>query len=279
MANTNQFTGGLDSSVFKWLGINGVLILLAYPFIPLLSKIFGFTSSIDLVELADLNKPLLKKLSLNAPGTFQHALQVSNLSEAAAEKIGADGLLIKVGALYHDIGKLNNPMLFIENQKEGSYNPHDELNYFDSARGIIDHVIEGEKMGKQSGLPKEIITLICSHHGTTRVEYFYRKQLTDFPDKEFDQTIFQYPGPKPISKEETILMLADSIEAASKSLKQPTGKDIDELVEKIAAHKIQNNQLSESKLTFEEIDICLKVFKEMLRSIYHVRIEYPKPVD
>ncbi len=276
MANTNMFTGGFDPTVFKWLGINGVLILLAYPFIPLFSKLFGFTSSITLTELADLNKPLLKKLSLNAPGTFQHSLQVSNLSEGAAEKIGANSLLLKVAALYHDIGKLKNPMLFIENQSETNYNPHDEMSYFDSARGIIEHVTEGEKMAKARGLPKEIIQMIKSHHGTTRVEFFYRKQLSEYPEREFDHTLFEYPGPKPVTKEETILMLADSLEASSKSLKQPTGQDIDELVEKIVRQKLENEQLSKSKFTFEELIICENVFKELLRSINHVRVEYPE---
>ena len=276
MANTNMITAGLDSSVFKWLGINGVLILLAYPFIPLFSRLFGFTSSITLTELADLNKRLLRELSLNAPGTFQHSLQVSNLSEAAADKIGANGLLLKVAALYHDIGKLKNPILFIENQSGGSFNPHDELTYFDSARGIIDHVIEGEKKAIAAKLPTEIIQMIKSHHGTTRVEFFYRKQLQDFPEKEFDHSLFEYPGPKPVTREETILMIADSIEAASKSLKQPTGWDIDQLVDKIVRQKIENSQLSNSKLTFEELVICQSVFKDLLRNINHVRVEYPE---
>jgi len=275
MAATNELGSGIHSSVLKWLAVNGVLILLAYPFIPLFSKLFGFTSGITLMELSDLNKPLLKDLSISAPGTFQHSLQVSNLAEAAAEKIGVNGLLVKVSALYHDIGKLKNPMLFIENVGYGR-NPHDSLSYFDSARGIIDHVTEGEKMAKRHGLPKELINVIKTHHGTTRVEYFYRKQLAEFPNKEFDHTIFQYPGPKPVTKEETILLMADSIEAASKSLKNPSEKDIDDLVEKIVKMKVEGGQLSESKLTFEEMLMCKNVFKDLLRSINHVRVEYPE---
>lgn len=263
----------IDWDVYKWLALSGVLTLLAYPFIPLLAKVFGFVSSITLTDLGDLSNPLLKELSLNAPGTLQHSLQVANLSEAAADQIGANALLLKVGALYHDIGKLRNPSIFIENQH--GMNPHDHLSNFESARAIIDHIPEGIKMAKKQGLPKPIIDLIATHHGTTRVEYFYRNQLKDFPDKEFDEGLFRYPGPKPTTREETILMLADSIEAASKSLKSPTGQDIDNLVESIIDFKIKNDQLSDSQLSFEELGKCVDVFKSMLRNINHVRVEYP----
>ena len=275
MASTNALGAGLDSSILKWLGVNAVLILLAYPIIPLFSKIFGFTSNITLVELADLNKPLLKDLSISAPGTFQHSLQVANLSEAAAEKIGADSLLIKVAALYHDVGKLKEPMIYIENQGYGR-NPHADLTYFESARKIIAHVYEGVKMAKINGLPREIIRMIQTHHGTTRVEFFYRKQKEEFPDREFDESVFRYEGPKPETKEETILMLADSIEAACKSLKSPDEKSIDDLVDKIVLSKIQNEQLSDSKLSYQEMVICKDVFKDLLKSINHIRIEYPE---
>ncbi len=264
----------IDWSIFKWLTISGVLTLLAYPFIPLVAKVFGFVSSITLSELGDLNEPLLKELSINAPGTLQHSLQVANLSEAAAEAIGANSLLLKVGALYHDVGKLHNPMIFIENQH--GMNPHDNMTNFESARAIIDHVVEGEKMAKKSGLPEPIVDLIKTHHGNTRVEYFYRNQKNDFPDKEFDESLFRYPGPKPKTREETILMIADSLEAASKSLKDPTGQDIDNLVDKIVAYKIKNDQLSESELSFQDLEKCLDVFKSMLRNINHVRVEYPE---
>ncbi len=264
----------IDWSVFKWLAISGVLTLLAYPFIPLLAKLFGFLSTITLTELADLNQPLLKELSINAPGTLQHSLQVANLSEAAAEKIGCNSLLLKVGALYHDVGKLHNPSVFIENQK--GMNPHDHMTNFESARAIIDHVTEGAKMAKKAGLPKAIIDLIQTHHGTTRVEYFYRNQKNQFPDQEFDESLFAYAGPKPSTKEQTILMIADSLEAASKSLQNPTGQDIDQLVDKIVDYKITNGQLSDSALTFSELQDCLSVFKAMLRNINHVRVEYPE---
>jgi len=269
--------GGLSSipwETFIWFFINALLVMLAYPFIPLLEKLFGFISSITLVELSDLNRPLLKDLLIKAPGTFQHSLQVGNLSEAAADKIGANSLLVKVGALYHDIGKMKYPEYFIENQK--GENPHNKINYFESTEKIIGHVTEGEKMGIKAKLPKVIIDFITTHHGTTRTEYFFRKQKQDFPDQEFDETLFQYPGPRPKTKEQSILMIADSVEAASKSLKTPSGVDIDNLVDNIIAHKIKHNQLDESHLSFKELEEVINVFKSMLRSIYHVRIEYPK---
>jgi putative nucleotidyltransferase with HDIG domain len=264
----------ISFNTLGWLGLNSFLLLLAYPLIPLCEKIFGFTSSITLAELGDMNRPLLKDLSIKAPGTLQHSLQVANLSEAAADKIGANSLLVKVAALYHDIGKMKDPVFFIENQS-GS-NPHDGLTNFESAEKIIAHVTEGEKMAKKAKLPQIIIDFINNHHGTTRVEYFYRNQKNQFPDKEFDESLFRYPGPKPVSKEATIMMMADSLEASSKALKNPTGKDIDELVDKIIVGKLEQGQLDDSELSFDELEKCKSVFKSLLRSINHVRIEYPK---
>lgn len=258
---------------FGWLALASFLLLLAYPITPLLEKIFGFTSDISLAELTDMNKPLIKRLSIEAPGTLQHSLQVSNLSEAAADKIGANSMLIKAAALYHDVGKLSNPAAFIENQPAN--NPHDTWNNFESAKAIIDHVSDGVALAKKERLPKVLIDFILSHHGTTRVEYFYRNQLKAEPDREFDESLFRYPGPLPRSKEETILMVADSLEAASKSLKGATAKDIDDLVDKIIAYKIDLGQFAESELTFEELEQCTAVFKSLLKSINHVRIEYP----
>ena len=263
----------LDFSVYPWLIINVFLTLLAYPLIPLLERLFGFTSSITLAELSDLNRPLLKELSLKAQGTLQHSLQVANLSEAAASAIGADALLVKVAALYHDIGKMAKPEFYIENQS--GENPHVKLTNFESAKIIIDHVEEGVKLAKKHRLPPVLIDFIETHHGDTRVEYFYRNELHQHPNKEFDESLFRYPGPRPRSKEETILMVADSLEAASKSLKNPTGEDIDKLVNKIIAGKITNGQLTNSKISFDELEKCIKVFKQLLRSINHVRIEYP----
>jgi len=198
------------------------------------------------------------------------------LAEAATEKIGGNSLLVKAAALYHDIGKLDDPEAYIENVKD--YNPHDTMSNFESARKIIDHVIKGEEMAKKAKLPKEIIDFIVTHHGTTRVEYFYRNQLTAEPDREFDESLFRYPGPKPKTKEQTILMIADSLEAASKSLKNPTGQDIDKLVDGIVKYKLEQGQLDDSELNFNELEQCTEVFKSLLRSINHVRVEYPKEV-
>jgi putative nucleotidyltransferase with HDIG domain len=264
----------IDGRVYFMLLLSTGLTLLAYPLIPLLEKLFGFTSAISLAELADLNRPLLKELSLKAPGTLQHSLQVANLSEAAARRIGANTLLVKAAALYHDVGKMKQPAYFIENQSGD--NPHNELNDpLDSAKIIINHVTEGIRLAKKHRLPNVLIDFIRTHHGTTRVEYFFRKYQDENPDIDFDESIFRYPGPKPKSKEETILMMADSLEAASKSLKNPTGKDIDELVDRIIGGKITHGQFEESGLTFEELEACQEEFRKLLRSINHVRVEYP----
>ncbi len=274
LINNGSFTS-IEWKILISFIINALLLLLAYPLIPLIEKPFGFISKITISELGDLNKPLLKELSIKAPGTLQHSLQVANLSEAAAEKIGANSLLIKVGALYHDIGKTYAPEYFIENQRKDE-DPYKNLDNFESAKKIIDHVIIGQKMAIKQRLPKILQRFIITHHGTTRVEYFYRKQVNDFPNKEFDESIFRYPGPKPKSKEETILMLADSLEAATKSLNKPTIKEIDSLVENISKFKLEDNQLQESELSFKEFEVIKEVFKDMLKNIHHVRIEYPE---
>jgi cyclic-di-AMP phosphodiesterase PgpH len=335
-------------SVLIWLALNGFLTLLAYPLIPLFGNLFGFVSSITLAELSDLGHPLLKELSMKAPGTLQHSLQVANLSEAAAVAIGANDLLIKVGALYHDIGKTQNPQYFIENQS--GRNAHDLISPFESAQLIKAHVTEGVKMAERLGLPQPIIRFIQTHHGTTAVEFFYRLHLnelkiknskltaaseelktripasetdnleektaekgvytegsfeelkiqnskltatseelkiknsklneaniaTDGLDFEVNERLkFIYSGPKPQTREETILMLADSLEAAAKSMKSPTSESIDTLVVTIIDHKIAQGQLSDSALTFNELELCKASFKKTLKSIHHVRIEYP----
>lgn len=265
---------GIDWPVLGWLAFNGFLTLLAFPLIPLAERVFGFTSAISLVELSDMNRPLLRDLAMRAPGTFQHSLQVGNLAEAAANDIGADALLVRVGALYHDIGKMKNPEYFVENQSGSS--PHDGVNRLESARIIIEHVPEGEKMAKKYGLPSVITRFITTHHGTTKVEYFYKNYIHENPDLEVDKALFTYPGPLPNSKEEAVLMLADSVEATSRSLKDPTGEDIDKLVDKIFKGKVELGQLNESKLTFGDMEKCRTVFCKMLRSIYHIRMEYPE---
>lgn len=264
----------LDRMPFIWLFISSFLTLLAFPLVPMVERIFGFTSSITLSELSDINRPLLKRLTTEAPGTFQHSLQVSNLAESAAEAIEADALLVKVAALYHDIGKLNKPQYFVENQD--SYdNPHADLSAKESAEIIINHVVEGVEIAKKNRLPSVLIDFIKTHHGTTRVEYFYREYKDANPDLQVNPIAFTYPGPKPQTKEQAILMMADSLEAASKSLKSPTEKDINKLVDAIIEGKINQSQFSESDLTFKDLDTCKKIFKKVLKSIYHIRIEYP----
>lgn len=266
--------GGMDFSRLNLIALSVFLTMLAYPMIPLLERIFGFTSAITLVELSDMNRPLLKELSIKAPGTLQHSLQVGNLAEAAAGAIGADPLLVKVAALYHDIGKMKNPTFFIENQS--SINPHDSKGDLESAQIIIDHVKEGEAMAQKAGLPQILIDFIKSHHGTTRTEYFYRNYRKKYPNQVLEEGSFRYPGPRPVSKEETILMLADSLEAACKSLQNPTGKSLNDRVESVVAGKIADGQLVNSALSFQELETCVREFKMLLRSIHHVRIEYPK---
>lgn len=260
---------------FGWLSINVFLTLLAYPLIPIFEKLFGYVSDITLMELGDLNKPLLKELQIKAPGTFQHSLQVANLAEAAASEIGANSLLVKVGSLYHDVGKMENPVYFIENQST-RYNPHDELPFDESARVIINHVSKGIEMAKQAKLPDILIDFIRSHHGTLRVEYFYRNYIKNFPQEEVDESVFRYPGPLPYSRETAIVMMADTVEAAARSLKQPTRDSLDQLVENLINSKIEHQQFVNSNITFKEITTIKKVFKKMLYSIYHVRIEYPE---
>ncbi len=264
----------IDWTIFAWLFVSVVLTLLAYPLIPLLERLFGFTSNITLSELGDLDRPLLRELGVKAAGTMQHSLQVGNLSEAAVDAIRGNTLLVKVAALYHDIGKMKNPTFFIENQ--GEVNPHDTIPEVESAGVIIDHVLEGEKMAKKHGLPLEIVRFIKTHHGTTRVEFFYQKHLEKFPNGEPSEPLFRYPGPRPRSKEETVMMMADSIEAACKSLKQPTEQRISEMVDAIISKKMSSGQFEESELTFEELEIVRSSFKSVLKSIHHVRIEYPK---
>ena len=254
------------------------MTLLAFPLVPIFEKLFGFVSEITLTELGDINKPLLKELSLKAPGTFQHSLQVANLSEAAAAEIGANTLLVKIAALYHDIGKLKNPVYFIENQSTG-INPHDELPFEESAKIIIAHVTEGVKLAKKQGLPDILVDFIRTHHGTSRVEYFYQSYLKNFPVDEVDERKFTYPGPLPYSRETAILMMADTVEAASRSLKEPTNVAIDSLVDKLIDQKIDNNQLGNSDITFKDINRVKKIFKKMLHSFFHVRIEYPEVGD
>ncbi len=270
--------GSVNWNNYNWLIVNGVLTLLAYPLIPLLERIFNFTSSITLAELSDLNKPLLKKLSIKAPGTFQHSIQVANLAEAAATKIGANSLMVKAGALYHDIGKMNNPAYFIENVG-ATESLHNDLSCERSAEIILGHVSEGVVLAKQYKLPKVIIDFIKTHHGTTRVEYFYRQHLKECEEGEEHPEIFTYKGPRPRSKEQTILMLADSIEAASRTADLNSEELIYDFVDRMIYNKLKDRQLEHSSLTFDELESCRRVFKKLMKSIHHERIVYPVNED
>ncbi|MCA5004753.1 HD family phosphohydrolase [Sphingobacterium bovistauri] len=249
------------------------LTLLAYPLIYAFEKLFGIVSDLTLMELTNSNSKLLRELSLKAPGTFQHSLQVANLAESAIYKIGGNSLLVRAGALYHDIGKIVNPLYFIENQKTG-INPHQELTSEQSAQIIISHVIKGIEIAKRNQLPEVIIDFIRTHHGTTRVDYFYNEFIQNNPDKLVDETLFHYPGPNPFSKETAVLMLADSVEAAARSLKEPTKDSISMLVDKIVEHKLAQKQFSNANITLKDISDVSTIFKNMLMSIYHVRIDY-----
>ena len=235
-------------------------------------KIFGLVSDVSLLELSDTNSKLLKELSNKAPGTFHHSLQVANLAEAAANEVGANAMLVRVGALYHDIGKINNPTYFIENQIT-NINPHDEISPKDSGKIIIAHVIEGIEIARKNNLPDRVIDFIRCHHGTTLVYYFFKKQ-EELGDA--DKNDFTYPGPIPFSKETAILMMADSVEAASKSLRNPTFLIIDEFVDKIIAGQMAADQFINADITFKEIETIKKIFKQKLTNIYHLRVEYPE---
>ena len=268
--------GNLDNIVWLTLGLfllNGMITLFVQPLIYVYEKIFGLVSDVSLLELSDTNSKLLKELSNKAPGTFNHSLQVANLAEAAANEIGANAMLVRVGALYHDIGKLGNPNYFTENQIT-NVNPHDDLKPIDSAKIIINHVIEGIEIARKNNLPDRVIDFIRSHHGTTLVFYFFKKQQES--GEEFEEAAFRYPGPIPFSKETAILMMADSVEAASKSLKNPTFMIIDEFVEKIIGGQMSANQFLNANITFREIETIKKIFKQKLTNIYHLRVEYPE---
>lgn len=262
------------SSYWQFL-INGGLILLIYPLIYVFEKIFGFLSDVTLVELSDTNHPLLRRLAEKAPGTFQHSIQVGNLAQDAVYAIGGNPLLVRAGAMYHDIGKLNAPYFFTENQA-GNINPHDEMSFDESAQIIISHVTDGIKMAQKENLPKPIIDFISTHHGTAKTWYFYNSFINANPDIEPDEMLFTYPGPTPSTKEEAVLMMADSVEAASRSLKNHTEKDIDSLVEGIIDKMISENQFNNAPITFKDISTVKQIFKNKLKNIYHARIEYPK---
>ncbi|KAB1067585.1 HDIG domain-containing protein [Tamlana haliotis] len=265
----------LKWETFIWFILCGLATLFVQPLIYAYEKLFGLVSDVSLLELSDTNSKLLKELANKAPGTFHHSLNVANLAESSANEIGANAMLVRVGALYHDIGKMKQPTYYTENQSTG-INPHDELSSRESARIITDHVINGVEIAKKHNLPDRVIDFIRTHHGTSVVYYFYMQEKNAFPDIEVDKSDFSYPGPKPFSKETAILMMCDSIEAASKSLKEPTSTKIEAFVENIINKQIEEGQFLNANITFKEIESIKKVLKHKLANIYHLRIEYPE---
>jgi putative nucleotidyltransferase with HDIG domain len=249
--------------------------LFAYPLIFVFEKIFGLISDVSLLELSDINSHLLRELALKAPGTFQHSLQVANLAEEAILKVGGSTLLVRAGALYHDIGKMEMPLYFVENQLSG-VNPHDELGYEESAAIIIGHVSKGIEMAKKNNLPDQLIDFIRTHHGTGRAEYFYQSFLKNFPQEDIDEQVFRYPGPLPFSKETAVLMMADAVEASSRSLQRYDLETLDKLVDRIIDHQLKNGQYANAEITFKDVSLIRKTFKRKLQNIYHLRIEYPQ---
>ena len=256
-----------------YFGINFILLMFTYVLVYMLEKTFGYVSSITLVELSNINRPLLKKLSETCPGTFQHSLQVSILASEAAAKIGADAQLVRTGALYHDIGKMWNPVFFTENQT--NINPHNQLAFDQSAQIIIGHVTEGMKMAEKEGLPKAVTNFIRTHHGRGKTKYFYNSYRNKYPDQPVDDKLFTYPGPNPFTKETAILMMADSVEAASRSLKEHTEENIVGLVNRIIDSQIADGLLRNAPLTFKDVEDVKAVFIEKLKTMYHTRISYP----
>jgi putative nucleotidyltransferase with HDIG domain len=254
--------------------LNGIFtIALSHQLILIYEKIFGLVSDVSLLELSNTNSKLLKRLADKAPGTFNHSLQVANLAEAAANEINANSLLVRAGALYHDVGKMLNPFYFTENQTSG-VNHHDNLDPVDSAKIIIQHVLDGVELARKNKIPDRIIDFIRTHHGTGLVQYFYKKAKEIEP--EIDKELFRYPGPNPFSKETAILMMADGVEAASKSLREPTAEKIDAFVDKIIDNQLYSGLLDNADITMKEITAIKKLFKKKLKNIYHLRIEYPE---
>ncbi|NQV77494.1 MAG: HDIG domain-containing protein [Lutibacter sp.] len=264
----------LDWDKFIYFSLNGAATLFVLPLIYIFEKMFGLISDESLKELSNTNSKLLHELAEKAPGTFQHSLQVANLAEACANEIHANSMLVRTGALYHDIGKMDNPIFFTENQST-NVNPHNELTPKDSAQIIINHIIKGVEMAKKHHLPDRIIDFIRTHHGTTLVYYFYKKE-EELNGGVVDAKYFRYPGPIPFSKETAILMMCDSVEAASKSIKEPTAQKFDNMVEKIINKQMEEGQFMNADITFKELQIIKKVLKKKLKNIYHLRIQYPE---
>ena len=264
----------LNTRMYIYFAINGILLLFAYPLLFILEKTFGFTSNVTLVELSNINTKLLREMSEVAPGTFQHSLQMANLAAEAANKIGANSQLVRTGALYHDIGKMVNPAFFTENQR--SVNPHKSLNYEQSAQVIISHITDGIRLAEKHQLPKVIKDFIRTHHGKGVAKYFYISYKNEHPDEEVDMGKFSYPGPNPFTKEQAILMMADAVEAASRSLPEYTEESIGTLIDKIVDGQVAEGFFKECPITFRDIALVKALFKEKLKTVYHTRITYPE---
>jgi len=266
---------GINYVYFVLFAGSAAFTLFSYPVIYIFEKLFGLITDVTLLELSNTNNKVLRELALKAPGTFQHSMQVANLAEEAIYEIGGNPLLVRTGALFHDIGKIDDPLFFIENQTTG-VNPHDELTYDESARIIIGHVIKGIEKAKKHKLPEQIIDFIRTHQGTRKTDYFYTLAKKDNPDEEIDESVYTYHGPDPFSKETAVLMMADTVEAASRSLKKPDEEVINNLVENVINKQMENRQFDNADITFRDIKKIKKIFKKKLMNIYHLRIEYPE---
>ncbi len=264
---------GWDWTQVSYFGLSSLALLFVWPLIYVYERIFGLVSDVSLLELSDTNSKLLKKLADKAPGTFHHSLNVANIAETVANEVGANAMLVRVGALYHDIGKMKNPTYFVENQTSG-VNPHDDMDPEESAQIIVNHVIDGIEIARKNNLPDRIIDFIRTHHGDSTVYYFYKKAKEQDPDVSIK--LFQYKGPRPFSLETAILMISDSVEAASKSLPKPTAILINNLVDNIVSKQVSNDQFLNADITFKQIETIKAVVKKKLASIYHLRIEYPE---
>lgn len=270
---TGTFTA-ISFSSLLWFVFSALLLLGFYQAVYLIERVFGFVSDITLLELCDTNQPLLLELAEKAPGTFQHSVQVANLAEAAAKEVGANPLLARTGAMYHDIGKMENPFCFVENLS-GVFNPHEDITPIESAQIILRHVTDGVAIARRNAIPNQVVEFITGHHGTSLIYFFYARQQAQ--DSEFsDRELFCYPGPRPVSREVAICMMADAIEAASRSLKSYDSEQLEELVDKVIDIQIQDKQFSDSELSFREVEQIKALFKTKLNTIYHGRITYPE---
>lgn len=263
-----------DNDMYLYLCVNGVLVLLSYPLMWIIEKMFDFNSDVTLFELSDTNRGALRELSEIAPGTFQHSVSVGNLAAEIANKIGADSLLVRTGALYHDIGKMENPAFFTENQ--AGTNPHDNLTYVDSAQTIISHVTRGISIAERYDLPQFIKDFILTHHATGMTKFFWVKQQNEHPEEDIDASLFTYPGPNPFTREQAILMMADTVEAASRSLKEYTDDTIMKMVHNLIDTQVAEGYFKECPITFRDIAVAKQVMIERLKTIYHTRVSYPE---